>query len=47
MASVEGTLRHVFVKPGIRRGSEFQSAALTFLLCYLIHPLNSHHFFFL
>jgi hypothetical protein len=39
------TLRHAFVKPGIRHGPEFQSAALTFLLCFLIHPFISPHIF--
>jgi hypothetical protein len=33
------TLRHVFVKPGIRLGPEFQPAALTFRLCFLIQLL--------
>ena len=28
------TVRHVFVKPGTRLSSDFQSAALTFVLCF-------------
>jgi len=43
--SCRSTLRHVFVKPGIRLSPEFQSAALTFLLCFLIHPFISPYIF--
>jgi hypothetical protein len=39
------TVRHVFVKPGTRVSPEFQSAALTFILCFLIHRFISPRIF--